>query len=113
MIFPTLSVQVLKKVGTDAYAQPRYAATLHEKVAPVKLGFMQRPTSVRTDVAASKARALEHNANVVVLARPTTRIALDDKLVVMGHSLRVVDVQPRISVTGELDHYQIGCEAWS
>lgn len=112
MIFPTLLIQVLSKAGFDAYSQPRYKSPKFEKVAPVKLHFMQRSTSVRTDAAASKSRAQEANAQVVILAKPSTRINLDDKLIVMGHSLRVVDMTPRLTVAGKLDHYEINCESW-
>lgn len=112
MIYPTLLIQVLNKDGFDAYSQPRYKSPKFEKVAPVKLHFMQRSTSVRTDAAASKARAQESNAQVVILAKPSTRINLDDKLIVMGHSLRVIDMTPRLTVMGELDHFEVACNSW-
>lgn len=113
MIFPTLKIQVLKHVGNDAYAQPKYAPAKVERVCPVKLDFMQRPTSVRTDAAASKSRAMEDNAAVVILALPKTSIALSDKLVILGNSLRVMDMHPRFTVDGKLDHYEVKCVAWT
>lgn len=112
MIIPTLAIKVFKQTGMDLYSQPVYAAPFTEKVAPVKLNFQQRSTSVRTDAAGSKSRAAEDNAQVTVLALPTSRIELDDKLVIMGNSLRVVDVHARYTVTGKLDHLEVKCDAW-
>lgn len=112
MIIPTLWIKVFKNAGTDVYAQPVYAPPFSEKVCPVKLNFQQRATSVRTDAAGSKSRAAESNAQVTILALPGSKIELDDKLEIMGYSLRVVDVHPRYTVTGKLDHLEVKCDAW-
>lgn len=112
MIIPTLLIEVFRKNGSDAYGQAKLVRSGSEMVCPVKLDFQVRTTSVRTDAAASKARAHEDNAVVIILATIKTKIRLDDKLVIHGHGLGVTDVHPRYRVTGELDHYEIHCSAW-
>lgn len=112
MILPTLLVEVWFKSGDDVYAQPIYSHRATEKMAPVKLDFQMRSTSVRTDAAASKARAQEDNANVILLALPTSKVELNDKLIVHGHALRVINAHPRYTVTGKFDHIEIRCMAW-
>lgn len=112
MIIPTLPVEVWYKSGDDVYAQPIYTQRASEKMSPVKLDFQMRPTSVRTDAAASKARAQESNANVILLALPTSKVELNDKLVVFGHAVRVQNMHPRYTVTGQFDHIELHCMAW-
>lgn len=110
---PTLIIDVYRKLGSDAYGQARWQKLAPERVAPVRLSFQLANTTVRTDSAGTKGHAQEPNAKVVLLALPTADIRLDDKLVVMGRPLRVIEVHPRFAVTGALDHYEIRCMAWS
>lgn len=113
MIYPTLSVEVWQKVGSDAYAQARYARVAMERVCPVRLSFQTNNTTVRTDSAGTKGHAQEPNAAVTVLALPNTRIDIGDRLVITGNNVRVTEKHPRYSVSGVLSHYQIHCEAWT
>lgn len=113
MILPTLLIEVWRNVGSDTYGQPQMTRQPSEKACPVKLDFKVETTSVRTDAAASKSRAHERNADVVILVSPKSQITLDDKLVIHGNSLRVTSIHPRYTVTGVLDHYQVECAAWT
>lgn len=113
MIYPTLKIELWKATGNDLYGQAVFTRMPDEKVAPVRLSFQAAHTTVRTDSAASRGHAMEQSANVVILARPDTRIAVGDRLVVMGNALKVSETHPRMSVTGTLDHVQVLCVAWS
>lgn len=113
MIYPTLHIEVWAKRGTDAYAQAKFVKLRGERVAPVRLSFQTDNTTVRTDSAGSKGHGQEFNAQVVVLAVPKTQIGIGDKLVILGHNLRVVEKHPRYTVSGVLDHFEVRCEAWT
>lgn len=113
MIFPTLPIEVWLKQGSDRYGQANFVRLGSERVAPVRLSFQTTHTTVRTDSAGTKGHAQEPTAQVVLLALPTTRIAVESKLVVLGHVLRVMERHPRYTVTGVLDHIELHCMAWS
>lgn len=114
MIYPTLPIEIWKKTGTDAFSQPKFSASaISEKVCPVKLNFSATHTTVRTDSAGSHGHAGEDTADVVVLAGPKTQIETGDKLIVLGHALRVKGMHPRFTVRGLLDHHQVTCGAWT
>lgn len=113
MIYPTLPLQVWAKDGSDLYGQPHFTRLADEKVCPVRLSFTSVTTTVRTDSAGTKGHAREPGATVVVLALPQTKIDLESKLVILGHPLRVLEVHPRFTVRGVLDHIQIHCGPWT
>jgi len=113
VIYPTLSIEVWKKTGNDAYAQAKWLKMPNERVAPVHLRFQTESTTVRTDSASSKGHAQEFNSQTTLLAVPKTKIGIGDKLVVMGYSLRVTEKHPRFTVGGVLDHFEVECLAWT
>lgn len=112
MIYPTLRIEIFAKTGTDGFSQPVYARRPDERVCPVRLSFKSAHTTVRTDSAGSKGHVTEAAAQVVVLAVPKTAIKIDDRLVIMGNSVRVIEIHPRFSVGGALDHHEVHCTAW-
>ncbi len=113
MIYPTLRIEVWQKVGSDAYAQARYARVSVERVCPVRLSFQTDNTTVRTDSAGTKGHAQEENAVVTILALPNTRISIGDKLLINGNHVRVIEKHPRYAVGGKLDHYEVRGKAWT
>lgn len=113
MIYPTLKVEIWVKEGSDLYAQAKYRKLRDERVCPVRLSFQLSATTVRTDSSGSTGHAQEANAQVVILAVPTTKISRDTKLVIMGNALRVTESHPRFSVGGRLDHIELHCMAWT
>jgi hypothetical protein len=112
MIIPTLSITRQATSGTDVYGQPVLGQVYKERVAPVKLIFKTAHTTVRTDSAASKGRAYEEIDNVIFLSLPTSQIAINDVVTVLGHKVRVDSVHPRIRVNGTLDHIEVHCVGW-
>jgi hypothetical protein len=113
MIYPTLRIEIWEKAGTDLYAQGKFRKLASEKVCPVRLSFQTDNTTVRTDSAGTKGHAHEPNAQVVLLALPSTKIKIDSKLVILDFPLRVMERHPRFTVNGKLDHYEIHCLAWT
>lgn len=112
MIIPTVKLELLRKSGTDGYGQAKFMAMGVELVAPVRSNFGSTNTTVRTDSAGTKGHAQEEKADVVFLATPWSKVALGDKVLYMGHSLKVDFVHPRYDVSGKLDHKQVTCIAW-
>lgn len=112
MIIPTLPVKVFVRAGDNAYAEPIYRRKPDELVCPVRLNFVSDNTTVRTDSAGSKGHARENVADVVLLATPKTEIRQESKVEVLSRQLRVVEVHPRYTVSGALDHYELRCTAW-
>lgn len=113
MIIPTLRIELWRKQGSDLFAQPKFLKMVSERVCPVRLSFQTDNTTVRTDSAGTKGHAQEPSAQVVLLAVPKTQIQIGDKLVVLGHALRVTEKHPRYTVTGVLDHHQLHASAWT
>lgn len=112
MIIPTMRIDRHAMAGNDGQGQPVFAAPVPEMVCPVKLQFDDQHTTVRTDSAGSHGHAYETTANVVLLARKESKIALGDVLSVLSHKVRVIERHPRYRVTGALDHIEIKCAGW-
>lgn len=112
MIFPTLWIGCQTPLGSDVHGQPLLGQLKRERVAPVKLIFDSAHTTVRTDSSGSHGHAYEVTANVVLLALPSSIIAIGDILTVLGNSVQVIERHPRYRVDGVLDHLRIGCTAW-
>jgi hypothetical protein len=112
VIIPTLWIKRQGPATHDIYGQPRLSTPTREKVAPVKLEFSVQHTSVRTDSTGSHGHAYEGTADVILLAQPTSKIAVDDILTVLDGTVRVTMVRPQYRVNGILDHYEIRCDVW-
>ena len=112
MIIPTLRIIHQKKLSTDVYGQPILGVMSWEMVCPVKLEFTSAHTTVRTDSSASHGHAYENTANVVILARKVSKIAIGDALTILGNKVVVMTTHQRYRATGEFDHIEVGCEIW-
>ena len=112
MIFPTLRIERRGIQGSDLHGQPVLGLPTFEMVAPVKLQFGAQHTTVRTDSSASHGQAYEGTANIVVLARPASKIATDDVLTILGRKVKVSETHNRYTVTGVLDHIEVRCIMW-
>lgn len=113
MIWPTLTVAISKMAGNDVFGQPQFVVVAPEKVSPVKLKFTAKHTSVRTDSTATHGHAYEAVADIVIMAVPATRMAINDRLLINGYAVRVVSKEPKYTVYGKLDHHEISCEMWT
>jgi hypothetical protein len=113
MITPTLLVQVWKGSKTrSVYGETTLVRAADEKVAPVRLDFDIQHTTVRTDSSSSHGHAEEMTAAVTILARPQTKIAFGDMLVIQGRKVRVLQMHTRYTTYGQPDHVEIRCTAW-
>lgn len=111
MIYPHLPIVVFKNKGSNIYGEATYGPPQHgEKCAPVRLRFMAANTTVRTDSAGTRGHAEEEVAQVRILVLPTSKIRIDDKLHILDTPVRVIGREPRFSVSGKLDHYELLCD---
>jgi hypothetical protein len=113
MIIPTMKIFRLAFTGEhDINGQPIFRPQVAEMVSPVKVRFSNQNTTVRTDTAASHGHAYETVADVIVLALPTSKIALEDVLIIRGYRVKVAETHPRFTaVAGKLDHIEVRCLA--
>ena len=79
----------------------------------VHLNGLAAISSVRTDQSASRGNAEERTEIAKLLFPSTVTIGLEDKFEILGHTLRVIKIQPRNSVLGRLDHYEVDFGAWT
>ncbi|CAB4122123.1 hypothetical protein UFOVP26_83 [uncultured Caudovirales phage] len=112
LFIPNLRCTVTKHSGLDIYGQPKVGITYKEKCAIVKLITTTAPTPIRADASASRGSAREQVADAELLFVATTKVDIDDFIVVAGVNLRAIGKFPRYSLSGNLDHYQILCNIW-
>lgn len=114
MFRPNQSCVIRISAGkTDVYGQPLPTRSVSERCAVVKLNVINQKSAVRTDSSASRGNAFETVPQSLILLERTTVANIDDLIEVAGITLRIMQKQPRFSVAGELDHYEIVGQAWS
>lgn len=84
-----------------------------EKCAIVKLTVGGEKTSVRADSSASRGAAREIVADARLLMMPNSKVEIGDRVVLLGQSLRVLDIFPRHNITGRLEHLQVDLDVWA
>jgi hypothetical protein len=109
---PTLSIEHLKKTGSDVNGQPILKPLGNFKVAVVRLEFSDVHTTVRTDSASSHGHAYEKTASIILLAPYKTAVVLKDVLVILGNRVVIDKIHPRFTAAGGPDHLEIHCSAW-
>lgn len=113
MFRPNLDCVVRQKAGNDVYGMPSYGNRKRERCAIVKKVLRNDKTSVRADSSASRGNARELEADVLILIAPKTTAEIDAILDVAGDRFRVMTKHGRYSISGELDHYELGCTYYS
>lgn len=109
----TVPCDITPTVGYDIHAKEQLGDSYRAKCAVVKLTSVSEATSVRTDSSASRGSAREIVADARLLFGPKTKINIDDKVDVMGFSLKVLSIFPRLTIGGRHDHNQIDLAIWA
>ena len=112
MLFrPNKICLLYKKVGMSGIgAKLKYAdKPITERCAILRALQSTAKSSVRADSSASRGAAWEVTCDYFLLFTPATKCDLDDMLMVDGMRLKVKSKRAQYSVTGKLDHYEIGC----
>lgn len=106
MFTPNRKAMLSKRTGRDKYAREMFAPAREVQIAIVRRITRIGKTTVRQDSSASRGSAEETLADIKILMRPLD-LAKDDRLVIDGDIFRVVEVHPRYSVYGKLDHLEV------
>lgn len=108
MFRPNTSCMVTRRsLSADLYGRYTYSAPEATACAVVTYDLATHKTSVRADSSASGGRA-EALAGVARFLFPkNTAIAIGDRLTKDGFQLEVIEVHPRRSVLGPLDHIEV------
>lgn len=109
----TVPCSITPTVGYDRYGKEQLGNSYTAKCAVVKLTQVSEPTSVRTDSSASRGAAREIIADARLLFPKTTAVGIDDKVEIMGVSLKVLSVFPRTTIGGQHDHNQVDLMVWA
>lgn len=112
MIYPYLAVHIWRRTSSNKYGEPVFSRLGDEKCCVVRLEFKTETSTVRTDSAGTKGHAREVVADVILLFPPNSKLELEDKIIINGKAVRVVNRHPRYTVGGKLDHFQIECDSW-
>lgn len=98
---------------TDVYGMPLPGLKYKEMCSVVKLALLNEKSAVRADTSATRGNARELEADTVLLMSKKTIANMDDNVEVMGHQFRIVRLEPRNDVMGNLDHYEVHCTYWT
>lgn len=113
MFRPNQDCVVRMQDGHDLYGMPKLGARKKERCAIVKLKVKNDKSSVRADSSASRGNARELEADVLLLLGPKTMAEHDAIIEIANNQYRVMSVNPRFSISGKLDHFEVGCTYWS
>ena len=112
MIIPSTPADLERVRKRDLYGQEKLEKAEQIYVSVVRLTQRDVKTSVRADSSGSRGAAHEQYADSTVLVLPYVDVAIGDKLTVGGIMLKIVEIQARFDVRGQLDHNQVRLEAW-
>lgn len=112
MLRPNVKCEISRQSGFDAKGYPVYTSPVASKCSVVKMVVTSVKTSVRADSSASRGRAQEDVSDYILLFPANVEIDIGDRVNVMGRTLRAESVQTRFTITGRIDHYEVGLNEW-
>jgi len=74
---------------TDVYGKPVPGVRYPERCAIIKLNVRDQKTAVRADSSASRGNAHELITNAILLMTATTKVRMDDIVIVAGHPVKI------------------------
>jgi hypothetical protein len=104
---------VEKVTGFTINGEPKFGSPTREPIAVIRLARMMTRTTVRADSSSSRGHGDEKTAQSKVLLSGETIADLGDRLVVLGAQLRIIEMRPRLDISGYVDHYETDCELWA
>lgn len=109
---PNTTAKLSRMIGINIHSEPSFAAPVLVECGIVTLADSARPTSVRADSSASRGTIEEKVTDAKILFLPSAYPKIGDKVELQALVLRCKAVQPRLAVTGRLDHYECDFEVW-
>jgi hypothetical protein len=112
VLLPNTTGSLSRKLAKDVYAQLSYAAPVTVPCSIVHLTTKAIKTPVRADSSATRGNAEEEVSVSKILFPTTVTIGYDDKFEIGGVALRVIGVEQRRDVLGNLDHFEVDFGFW-
>lgn len=112
MFRPNQMGELYRFTGRDIYARATYSDSIQCPFAVIRLPHLAQKTDKRADSSASRGSAdeiiLKHGR---ILVPKFVTLLIDDVFAYRGQRYLVAGVEPRVSVAGELDHFEVNLEA--
>lgn len=110
MFSPNLTGNIARRTGRDIHARPVFGPVTEVAFSLVSLMVGAQKTTVRADSSASRGGAEEIAAQTTkILLPPEVEPRIDDRFF-YRMDFRIIAVQPRITVGGDLDHWECDLE---
>ncbi len=112
MFIPNQHGTLEKMVGYDVNAEKAYGVPIECPYGVVNMVIGAQKTSVRADSSASRGAADEiATTRSTILVPPYVGVSLNDRFISReGYKFIVNMIHPRYSVSGVLDHIEVGLE---
>lgn len=108
MFLPNTYGMLSRKLGTNVYAEQLFSAPVKTPCAVVHLQAINVKSPIRADSSASRGNADEMTEMATILFPRSIKLNIGDKFSIQGLSLEISKIEPRLSVLGSLDHYEVG-----
>lgn len=112
MLRPNVACSIGNQDGYDLNGQPQFKPQRPTKCAVVRFKQIDAKTTVRADSSASRGRAQEKVHDTLILLPKTVIVDTDDRVILMGETFKVANVEKRMTITGKLDHYEVSLNLW-
>ena len=111
--YPNTTAKLSRQTGLNVHSEPTFSDPVTVECGIVNLNAQAKQTSVRADSSASRGAAEETVIVAKILFLPKAYPAIGDKVELHGMTLRCNAVQPRVAVSGILDHFECLFEVWA
>ena len=109
---PNVSATIRRYQGTNLFGEPSWGDVENVRIGVVHLAAQAAKTSVRTDSSASRGNAEERVVVAKILFPVLAQPRVMDLVEFAGQTMMVKSVEPRIAVTGRLDHLECEMELY-
>jgi hypothetical protein len=109
---PNQRCQLRKQLGHNAYGEERLGEPSTLKCTVVRISSGGQKSSVRADSSATRGAAEEIVSDAKILFEKNATIGVNDQVSIAGVLLRVISVEPRWDIRGNLDHLEVDFFIW-
>lgn len=107
MFQPNLDAELRKKAGRDLFGKESFGEPIPIRCGVVDMAALMDQTSVRADSTGSRGAAQELVLQSKILVPEGTPVDQGDLLVVLGFTVEVIGVHPRVDTQGNTDHLEL------
>jgi hypothetical protein len=108
MFIPNGTCYIRRKLNSfTKYGEPAYGNKTSIPFAQVRFDAMTEDSTVRADSSATRGNIKEFHASGRLLVPASVAPSWGDLFIVHGKVFQAKQVEPRYSVLGVLDHYQV------